>query len=95
MTAGEIARDLGSSYLYEILAPGIRNGVPCSTLHKLQLAFHTIIHTDLAYFEDTKHLRLPDLTPLTELDVPEMWFPLKMPDASNPRWLRVSVLVTS
>jgi hypothetical protein len=95
MTAGEIARDLGSSYLYEILAPGVRNGVPYLTLQNLQEAFHNIIRTDLASAENTEHLRLPELIPLTELDVPEMWFPLKAPDPSNPQWLRASTSITS
>lgn len=85
MTAGEIAQELGMPHLCEILAPGVRNGIPPSKLQKLQESFHTIIENDLDLRGTCCHLRLPDLSPLTELDVPEMWFPIKKSGFNNPQ----------
>jgi hypothetical protein len=90
LTAGEIARELGSAYMYELLTPRIQNSLPASALQKLQDGFHELIRGDFTFVKDHQYLRLPNLSPLTELDVPEMWFPLKTPDQQNSRWVRVS-----
>ncbi len=88
LCAIEIAREHGYSHLFEILAPVIRNAVPSSVLEKLQDRFHNIIRNDLTSFTNQEHLRLPQLSPLTEMINPEMWFPLKAlvgHDTNSPR----------
>jgi hypothetical protein len=77
MTAGEIARELGSSSLYQILAPVVFNHVPYSTLEKLQEYLHQIIREDVSWIAGSQYLRFPDLSVLTELEIPEMLFPIK------------------
>jgi len=77
LCAIEIAREHGYSHLFEVLAPVIRNAVPSLVLQKLQDRFHDIIGNDLAEFTNHEHLRLPQLSQLTEMLIPQMWFPLK------------------
>jgi hypothetical protein len=79
MTALEMARFLGFKHLFDVLSPVIHHSVPCSTLHKLQQNFHYLIRGDLAGRPEDAHLRLPELELLTELENPEMYFPLKSP----------------
>lgn len=78
MTAADIAHELSFSHLYGILAPVIRHHIPARTLVDLQDQFHRLIRAEL---EDgvgpVQHLRLPELVVLTELDDPEMWFPIQ------------------
>jgi len=84
----EITREHGYSHLFEVLAPVIRNAVPSSILQTLERRFHNIIRDDLAAFDNQEHLRLPQLSPLTEMLTPEMWFPLKTivgHDSNSPR----------
>jgi hypothetical protein len=57
-----------------MLAPVIYHSVPPKTLARLESQFHEIIKADLG--ERVAHLILPDLVALTELKVPEMWFPV-------------------
>jgi hypothetical protein len=45
-------------------------------MNALQKHFHDLIKADLAEYEYTHFLHLPDLSSLSELEVPEMWFPL-------------------
>lgn len=79
MSALEIARSLGSKHLFDVLSPVIRHSIPCATLHKLQQNFHHLIRGDLAGRPENAQLRLPELELLTELENPEMYFPLKSP----------------
>jgi hypothetical protein len=79
MTALEMARFLGFKHLFDVLSPVIHHSVPCATLHKLQQNFHYLIRGDLAARPEDAHLRLPELDLLTELENPEMYFPLKSP----------------
>jgi hypothetical protein len=78
MTAGEIARELGFSYLSNILVPVIRHYIPARILLDLQDKLHSLIRKDL---DDEaipiEYLRLPELIVLTELQEPEMWFPIQ------------------
>lgn len=76
MTPVEMARYLGYSHMYEILSPVIRHNLPARTLETLQTKFHALIHEELQDEVDRLRLRLPELIPLMELEVPEMWFPL-------------------
>ena len=78
-TSSEMARFLGFKHLFDVLSPVIHHSVPCATLHKLQQNFHYLIRGDLAGRPDDAHLRLPELELLTELENPEMYFPLKSP----------------
>lgn len=76
LTAVEIARDLGYTHLYKILSPVIFHPFPPTDLLALQEMFHKMITEDLNGHEYTSLLNLPDLTALTELESPEMCFPL-------------------
>ncbi|KAM0110706.1 hypothetical protein V6000_003688 [Aspergillus fumigatus] len=79
LTAVEIARELGYSDLWEILTPVIRHFVPARILMNLEQKFHELIHAELAGFAHLKYLRLPQLVVLTELENPQMWFPIQPP----------------
>ena len=74
ITAADIARDNKNADLADMLAPVIYHSVPQQTLARLEWQFHKIISADLG--EGVAHLVLPDLVALTELKVPEMWFPV-------------------
>ncbi|EAW21388.1 uncharacterized protein NFIA_065520 [Aspergillus fischeri NRRL 181] len=77
LTAVEIARELGYSDLWEILTPVIRHFVPARVLMDLEQKFHELIHAELAGLAHLKYLRLPQLVVLTELENPQMWFPIQ------------------
>lgn len=77
MTPLELAQDLGYSELYAVLAPILRWSVPAATLSSLQRRFHAIIYTDLGDCVESEHMYLPELVVLTELAIPQMWFPIK------------------
>ncbi|GFF49737.1 hypothetical protein IFM61606_05377 [Aspergillus udagawae] len=77
LTAVEIAREVGYSDLWDILTPVIRHFVPPRVLLDLEEKFHALIHAELAGFAHLEHLRLPQLVVLTELENPEMWFPIQ------------------
>jgi hypothetical protein len=90
MTAAEIARELGFTDLYDVLAPVIYHCVPSTVLAMLQTHFHDLIRFDLrGATQELATLRLPDLAVLTELKMPMMWFPLKSRKLNG---LRVSSL---
>lgn len=80
LTAIVIARRLGYDDIYSILAPVIRHALPAATLTFLQARFHELLWAEL---EDCGPLplggiRLPPLAALTELERPEVWFPLAL-----------------
>ncbi|KAI9651883.1 MAG: hypothetical protein M1829_002119 [Trizodia sp. TS-e1964] len=75
MTALDLAQELGYKALYSILSPVIRNTVPKKTLDALQEKFHHLIVSDISPRQE--HLYLPVLEVLTEMEVPQMWFPVK------------------
>ena len=52
----------------------IYHTVPHQTLARLQSLFYEMIRVD--WGGHMSHLVLPDLVALTELRVPEMWFPV-------------------
>lgn len=75
MTPLDLAQELGYQPLYNILSPVIRQTVPTKTLYALQKKFHYLIWNDLNHRQE--HLYLPVLEVLTEMEVPQMWFPVK------------------
>lgn len=77
MTALELAQDLGYKPLYSILSPIIFQPVPQKTLEALQQRFHELIKNDLEDRVEREYMYLPVLEVLTELEVPQMWFPVK------------------
>ena len=74
ITAADIAQDSKHADLADMLAPVLYHSVPPQTLARLESQFHEMIKADLG--ERAAHLVLPDLVALTELKVPEMWFPV-------------------
>jgi hypothetical protein len=74
ITAADIARYSKHIDLVGILAPVIYHPVPHETLARLESQFHDIIRADLGV--RMARFVLPDLVALTELKVPEMWFPV-------------------
>ena len=77
MTPLELARELGFSYLYDMLAPVVRNPIPSETLMRLQAQFHDIIRHDLGGRVDEERMYLPVLDALTEIGDEPVWFPVK------------------
>ncbi|KAL4742694.1 hypothetical protein BDV11DRAFT_180442 [Aspergillus similis] len=78
LTPAEIAQELGYDDIYGILAPVVRHVVPARTQTLLQAKFNELLLSELA---DRVQLpagciRFPPLSALTELEHPEMWFPL-------------------
>jgi hypothetical protein len=78
LTPVEIARDLGYTSIIPILEPRIRNFIPARVILGLQKHFHELLRTELESLVPglSTSLRLPVLSALTELDTPEMWFPV-------------------
>jgi hypothetical protein len=93
MTAAEIARELGYTDLFTVLAPTIYHCVPYDVLATLQEHFHGLIRLQLHQLpQELANLRLPELVVLTELRVPLMWFPLKPAVTGSARVGCVSLL---
>lgn len=65
----------------------IYHSVPYQTLARLESQFHAIIKADLGV--RVTRFVLPDLVALTELQVPEMWFPVG--EQSDPKQPFVSL----
>lgn len=93
MTALEMAQFLGFRHLYNALSPVIRHHIPCATLDTLQQHFHTLIKDQLAGQREGANLRLPELGLLTELENPEMYFPLQSPKIAMVGPVRTNYLV--
>lgn len=92
MTALEMAHDMGyphDSSLCKLLSPTIRYNIPSQTLDRLQARFHDRIQEDLGSGDGDgeygKHLRLPELEVLRELEVPQMGFPLVGPGVNEQK----------
>lgn len=60
-----------------MLAPVVRHVVPSDTLNLLQARFHELLRAELEG-APRSGIRLPPLAPLTELERPEMYFPVSM-----------------
>jgi hypothetical protein len=76
LTPLEIAQELGHIDLFEILSPIIRHPLPRAVLEALERNFHVLIKSDLEKCDFAKYLNLPSMDVLTELETPEMWFPI-------------------
>ena len=72
----DIALRNGFTHLTALLTPVIHNPVPTDLLAALQQHFHEVIRGRVAHLVDAEQLRLPELDVLTELEKPEMWFPV-------------------
>lgn len=76
MTASEIAREMGYHDLFDILAPVIRHNVPLATMGRLQDRLHSLVENMIGDKSLLQQLRLPELSVLTELESPVIWFPV-------------------
>lgn len=83
LTPAAIARELGYSHLFDILAPVMRHYIPANDLINLQSHFHDLIRQDMEGIVKMHHHWLPELSVLTELERPEMWFPVKLGEQSS------------
>ena len=95
LTPIEMARELGYSHMFDVLSPVIRHNIPARTLDSLQRKLHGLITRDLGSRDEGKFLRLPELVVLTELELPEMWFPISSPEAKDPMVIQLSHKVCS
>lgn len=83
----ELARELGFTYLYDILSPVIRNPLPLRILETLEEHFHNIIRCDLGDRVTDERMYLPVLEVLTEIGNETMWFPVKFTYSSAVSFL--------
>ncbi|MFI7677736.1 hypothetical protein [Actinophytocola sp. NPDC049390] len=72
----DIALRGGRTHLTGPLLPVIHRPVPTDVLRALQSHLHGVIRGRAADLVDEQRLRLPELDVLTELETPEMWFPV-------------------
>lgn len=70
----DIAERNGHTRLSGILTPVYKHRVPWGILLRLQANFHSVIRGRAEHLVQKHSLRLPVLTPLLELEKPEMWF---------------------
>ena len=75
MTAAEIAQSMGYSDLFDALAPIVCHSLPPTVQDRLQSQLHWLLK-DLVRDHSVLQLRLPELSVLTELENPVMWFPV-------------------
>ncbi|KAI9717673.1 MAG: hypothetical protein M1812_004618 [Candelaria pacifica] len=77
ITPLEMAQKYGHTHLFDILAPVIRHTIPLKVMLGLQENLHNKIWKSIDEQERGHFkLRLPDISVLTELEVPDMWFPI-------------------
>ena len=83
MTPLDIAREHRFSSLYKILTPVIKHYIPPQDLVDLEKEFHKLLKDNRIDFTTYKlhgdlsnTNRLPPLPMLTELEFPQMWFPI-------------------
>ncbi|KAJ7879414.1 hypothetical protein B0H13DRAFT_2543655 [Mycena leptocephala] len=86
----DIARKFRHTHLYDILAPVIRHPLPNKTILQLEKSLHDIIQAECeSNEEDIERMgksatRYPEVTVLTEMVIPLIWFPINEEDV-NPR----------
>ena len=95
LTPAEIARVLGFSDLASELAPTVYHFVPPKLLQSLQDSLWSIIREDLRGNWWLDKLVMPDLHALTELELPEMVFPIPRILVRLPEGYRVRLLTSS
>ena len=67
---------LGHAHLIEALSPVYLRFVPSIELLAIQGHFHQLIQRRVEREVNKNALRLPELTPLLEIETPRMWFPV-------------------
>ena len=72
----DVAERRGHYHLRGALEPTLKRHVPCGVLLKIQGYFHEVIRGRIDRELPNHGLRLPELKPLLELDLPQMWFPV-------------------
>lgn len=72
----DVAEKKGHHHLLEILQPVLKHRVPLGVLLKIQSHFYEVIQGRIDSQNNNHALRLPELEPLLELELPQMWFPV-------------------
>lgn len=72
----DIAEAKGNTHLVDMLQPILLHNVPPGILSRLQDHFHCLIKERAGKLVGERHLRLPELSPLLEMEKPAMWFPV-------------------
>jgi hypothetical protein len=70
----DVAERMGHEHLRALLTPDLKHSVPFGVLLKIQANFHKVIRSRFNPLIDKYGLRLPELSPILELDEPKMWF---------------------
>lgn len=70
----DIAKAKGHTHLFDLLKPVLKRDVPFGVLMRIQSQFHGVIMDRAEKLIQEHKLRLPELSPLLELEKPEMWF---------------------
>ncbi|MEP7124480.1 MAG: ankyrin repeat domain-containing protein [Byssovorax sp.] len=72
----DVAVRMGHTHLIEALTPVYLHRVPVAELLAIQEHFHRLIQRRVEREVNKNALRLPELTPLLEIETPKMWFPV-------------------
>lgn len=72
----DLAARMGHAHLIEALSPVYLRFVPSIELLAIQEHFHQLIQRRVEREVNKNALRLPELTPLLEIETPKMWFPV-------------------
>lgn len=72
--AVDVAARCGHMHLIPVLAPECKHDVPLGVLRKIQEHFHAVIRGRADALVREHELRLPDLSPLLELEGGGIWF---------------------
>ncbi|HEY1015652.1 MAG TPA: hypothetical protein VGE07_23280 [Herpetosiphonaceae bacterium] len=74
--ASTIARRQGQGPLLEVLEPVYQHDLPHDAVAAIQSQLHLVIRERAARLVNAHALRLPELLPLLELAVPQLWAPI-------------------
>ncbi|KAK7018254.1 hypothetical protein R3P38DRAFT_2981939 [Favolaschia claudopus] len=89
----DIARKFQHAHLYDLLAPVIRHPVPAKTMLRLEAGLHEIIQSECKLNESDfasmseRATRYPEVSVLTELVLPLIWFPMNEEDLNSRGFL--------
>lgn len=72
----DVAERNGHQHLLKVLEPALYHRVPAGVIRKIQSYFHEVIKGRIDAELPNHNLRLPELSPLLELQRPQMWFPV-------------------
>ncbi|KAI0466081.1 hypothetical protein F4859DRAFT_507597 [Xylaria cf. heliscus] len=76
--AYELAHEYGNEYLMERLRPRIVHVLDPSALESLEAQLHRIISEKFSQFISKGVFHMPQLSVLTEMDIPELWVPIPL-----------------